>query len=245
MAKVSKNPVKEMPKKESKQSSRSVEEIEADLQLPESSDESGEESSEEAGEASEDSLSDESDEELAGLDDEESIISKSGHSVNKTVESKSISKDGKSKKQQRGIIYIGRIPHGFYEDEMSKYFEQFGPIINLRLSRNKKTGKSKHFGFIEFGSYDVAKIAAETMNNYLLFGHLLKCEVVDSSHEDLFKDANKKFKVIPWGKISKEKNDAPKSKERWGELIEMHENSKLRKQKELKEKGIDFDLASI
>lgn len=244
MAKINSKTVGDAPKKDDKHSARSVEDIEADLQLPESSDESDDGSSKES-EDVDDSLSDESDEDLAGLDEDESIINKTGHSVNKTIESKRTSKDGSGKKQQRGIIYIGRIPHGFYEDEMSKYFEQFGPIINLRLSRNKKTGKSKHYGFIEFGSFEVAKIAAETMNNYLLFGHLLKCEIVESSHEALFKDANKKFKVVPWGKISKEKNDAPKSKERWGELIEMHENSKLRKQEELKTKGIDFDLTSI
>jgi nucleolar protein 15 len=37
-----------------------------------------------------------------------------------------------------GVIYLGRIPHGFYEDEMRGYFSQFGTVTRLRLSRNKK-----------------------------------------------------------------------------------------------------------
>ncbi|KAF9609023.1 hypothetical protein IFM89_012463, partial [Coptis chinensis] len=50
------------------------------------------------------------------------------------------------------VLYIGRIPHGFYETEMREFFKQFGDIKNLRIARSKKTGKSKHFGFIEFVS---------------------------------------------------------------------------------------------
>lgn len=36
-----------------------------------------------------------------------------------------------------GTIYLGRIPHGFHEEEMKSYFSQFGEISRLRLSRNK------------------------------------------------------------------------------------------------------------
>ncbi|CUM65713.1 uncharacterized protein PRCAT00003361001 [Priceomyces carsonii] len=168
----------------------------------------------------------------------------SGHSVNKTV--KRISPQKESTRHKRAIIYIGRIPHGFYEDEMKKYFTQFGNIINLKLSRNKKTGKSKHYGFVEFDDYEVAKIASETMNNYLIFGHLLKCKLVDGSHvhESMF-NLSGKFKVLPWKKISKHRHDKPKSKEQWEGLVKKHEQRKASKLRELKKKGIDFDLAAI
>jgi len=35
---------------------------------------------------------------------------------------------------------VGHIPHGFYEEEMSKYFSQFGTVSRLRLARSKKVG---------------------------------------------------------------------------------------------------------
>ncbi|RKP03188.1 hypothetical protein CXG81DRAFT_9853, partial [Caulochytrium protostelioides] len=97
-----------------------------------------------------------------------------------------------------GTVYLGRIPHGFYEEQMRDYFKQFGEITQLRLSRNKKTGASKHFAFIQFAEAQVAKIVAETMNNYLMFGHLLKCQLIpeDKVHPETWKGANRKFVVM-------------------------------------------------
>lgn len=71
---------------------------------------------------------------------------------------------------------------------MKKYFEQFGDIVNLRISRNRR-GRSRHYGFIEFLAQDVAEIVAETMHNYLLDGRLLQCAVVpmDRRNADTFK----------------------------------------------------------
>ena len=37
-----------------------------------------------------------------------------------------------------GIIYVGHIPHGFYEEEMKRFFSQFGHVKRVKLSRNKK-----------------------------------------------------------------------------------------------------------
>lgn len=75
----------------------------------------------------------------------------------------------KQKLLQRGIIYVGHIPHGFYEEQMRSYFKQFGRVRNVVICRSQKTDKAKGFGFVQFDDHDVAKIAAETMNNYLMF----------------------------------------------------------------------------
>jgi nucleolar protein 15 len=48
-----------------------------------------------------------------------------------------------------------------------------------------KTGASKHYAYIEMSSEPVAEIVADTMNNYLLMGHLLKCHVGVSSSSSL------------------------------------------------------------
>ena len=96
------------------------------------------------------------------------------------------------------VIYLGRIPREFEEEEMRKFFTQFGKIKRLRLSRNKKTGASKHYAFIEFETPEVADIVASTMNNYILFGHKLSCSLMDPNniHPTLWKGANKKF-IVP------------------------------------------------
>ncbi len=100
-------------------------------------------------------------------------------------------------KAKRGYMYIGHIPHGFYEKEMKSYFSQFGKIKRLRLARSKATGKYKGYGFLEFENESVAKIAAETMNNYLMFNKILKCHLIpkDKLHENAFKNSNRLFNV--------------------------------------------------
>lgn len=39
---------------------------------------------------------------------------------------------------KKGTLYLGRIPHGFYEDQMKEYFSQFGDVTRVRLARNRK-----------------------------------------------------------------------------------------------------------
>ncbi|XP_003738982.1 MKI67 FHA domain-interacting nucleolar phosphoprotein-like [Galendromus occidentalis] len=90
--------------------------------------------------------------------------------------------------KERGVIYVGHIPHGFYEDELRKYFSQFGEVTRVRVSRSRKTGGSRGFAFVEFQHDAVAAIAADTMNGYLMFDRLLKVNVVpkEKVHSDMF-----------------------------------------------------------
>merc|ERR1712144_47157 len=119
-------------------------------------------------------------------------------------EEKKLAKIKESEASEKpGVVYIGRIPHGFYENEMRAYFGQFGKILQLRMSRNKKTGAGKHYGWIKFESSVVADIVARTMDNYLMFGHILKVKLIpeEQVNEAWFKGANKRFKKVPWNKM--------------------------------------------
>ena len=40
-----------------------------------------------------------------------------------------------------GAVYLGHIPHGFYENEMRGYFSQFGKVTRLKLFRSKKVSE--------------------------------------------------------------------------------------------------------
>jgi len=82
------------------------------------------------------------------------------------------------KPRRRGVVYISHIPHGFYEKQMQQFFTQFGSVTNLRLGRSRKTGRSRGFAFVEFQYMAVAKIVAETMNNYLMFNKIMKTELI-------------------------------------------------------------------
>ena len=48
--------------------------------------------------------------------------------------------------------------------------------FNICVNALFQTGNSKGFGYVQFLEEEVAKIAAETMNNYLMFEKILKCK---------------------------------------------------------------------
>lgn len=146
-----------------------------------------------------------------------------------------------------GVIYLSRIPHGFYEDQMRAYFSQFGEITRLRMARNKRTGASKHYAYIEFRHEAVARIVAETMHNYLMFGRLLQCHLVpvDKVHPETFVGANRKFKVIPWKKIARDAHNAEETEEK--AQVRKERNLKHIKSVEerCKELGIAWDAKDL
>ncbi|CAG9980593.1 unnamed protein product [Clonostachys byssicola] len=148
---------------------------------------------------------------------------------------------------EAGIIYVGRIPHGFYEHEMKQYFSQFGTVTQIRLSRNKKTGASKHFAFIEFAEASTAEIVAKTMDNYLLFGHILKCKVLpkEQAHDDIFKGANKRFKKVPWNKIAGKNLEKPLSEASWKKKVTKEQNKRNKSAEVLKKIGYTFEAPEI
>ncbi|KAL8651698.1 MAG: hypothetical protein Q9210_003106 [Variospora velana] len=143
-----------------------------------------------------------------------------------------------------GVIYVGRIPHGFYEPQMRAYFSQFGPLLRLRLSRNRTTGASKHYAFLEFASAAVAAIVADTMDNYLMFGHILKVRVVprEQVHEKLWKGAGKRFKRVPWARIEGRKLERGVGREQWVKRVEAERKRREKKgEKAREEMGYAFD----
>ncbi|KAK0116789.1 hypothetical protein ONS96_012639 [Cadophora gregata f. sp. sojae] len=146
-----------------------------------------------------------------------------------------------------GVIYLGRIPHGFYENEMRAYFGQFGKILQLRMSRNKKTGAGKHYGWIKFESAVVADIVARTMDNYLMFGHILKVKLIpdEQVNEDWFKGANKRFKKVPWNKMQGRNLEQGKSEETWNLKVEKETEKREKRSQKLKEIGYEFQAPTL
>ncbi|KAJ5963416.1 uncharacterized protein N7479_003292 [Penicillium vulpinum] len=158
---------------------------------------------------------------------------------------KQLRKDGPP--EEPGTVYIGRIPHGFYEHQMKAYFSQFGDITKLRISRNRLTGRSKHYAFIEFSSTTVAKIVADTMDNYLMYGHIVKCKYVpkEQLHPEIWKGANRRFKVTPWNRIEKKRLARGKTREQWSKSIESEQKKREAKLNKLKALGYELDLPQL
>ncbi|KAH9847514.1 hypothetical protein C2E23DRAFT_787356 [Lenzites betulinus] len=149
--------------------------------------------------------------------------------------------------EDRGAIYLGRLPHGFFEDQMRAYFTQFGTVTRLRLSRNKKTGKSKHYAFIEFDSSSVAAIVAETMDNYLLMGHILTCKLIpkDQVHPELWVGANRKWRAVPRDRVARLAHNKPRTEDETEKAERRLLKRQEQRKRKLEEAGIKYDFEAV
>lgn len=109
----------------------------------------------------------------------------------------------------RGVMYIGHLPHGFYEKAIRGFFSQFGTVLRVRVARSKKTSRAKGYGWVQFANDAVAHIAADTMNGYLLFGRLLDVHLVpaERQHERMWHGANRVWRRIPWRVIERQRHN--------------------------------------
>lgn len=82
-----------------------------------------------------------------------------------------VSKDG----VKLGAVLVRHFPLAFTENAMKKYFTQFGSVKAVKISRSRKTGGVRPYAYVVFYNEKVAKIAAEAMDNYLMFGKLMRC----------------------------------------------------------------------
>ena len=145
---------------------------------------------------------------------------------------------------KKGVVYVGRLPRGFEEKQLRSYFSQFGDVERLRDSRNKKTGNSKHYAFIEFSSREVAEIVVDTMNNYLLDGHLLQMAMIpeDEVNPNLWIGAERKFHRVPTDRIERvRRSRARNEKEREFVNKKLLAREKARR-KRLANLGIEYDF---
>uniref|UniRef100_A0A182MH60 RRM domain-containing protein n=1 Tax=Anopheles culicifacies TaxID=139723 RepID=A0A182MH60_9DIPT len=77
-----------------------------------------------------------------------------------------------------GLIFIKHLPKGFGEEEMREFFSQFGDLERVCVARSKKSQQSRGYGYVHFRFYEVAEIAASAINNYMMFGRVLKATVL-------------------------------------------------------------------
>ncbi|KAK0591449.1 hypothetical protein LWI29_002058 [Acer saccharum] len=145
------------------------------------------------------------------------------------------------------VLYIGRIPHGFYEKEMQAFFSQFGVIKRLRIARNKKTGKSKHFGFIEFQDPEVAEVVADTMQGYLLFEHLLQVHLIlpENVHPKLWKGFNPRFKPVDFVQEERKRQNKERTLMEHKKLVDKILKRDQKRRKRIEAAGIEYECPEI
>jgi nucleolar protein 15 len=110
---------------------------------------------------------------------------------------------------QDAVVYLGHLPHGFYEDQLKSYFSQYGDVLAVKVARSKKTARSKGYAFIQFRYPEVAQIVSDTMNGYLLLGKIIVSHALPANKKNPFTYSTAgQFKFINWKRLYvKQKNE--------------------------------------
>ncbi|HUU17023.1 MAG TPA: RNA-binding protein [Sedimentisphaerales bacterium] len=67
-------------------------------------------------------------------------------------------------------IYVGNLSHQTTEDDLRQAFEVFGQVESVNIIKDRFSGESRGFGFVEIASKEEAQKAIEEMNGKDLMG---------------------------------------------------------------------------
>ena len=70
-------------------------------------------------------------------------------------------------------IYVGGLPYGATEQQLSDLFAQHGAVASARVITDKFTGQSRGFGFVEMSSDEEAQKAIAALNGTQMDGRTL------------------------------------------------------------------------
>ena len=78
-------------------------------------------------------------------------------------------------------IYVGNLPYNTTEDDLKNAFSAHGEVSRASIIKDRDTGKSKGFGFVEMPSQDEASSAIEALNNASFNGRNIKVNAARST----------------------------------------------------------------
>lgn len=71
-------------------------------------------------------------------------------------------------------IYVSNLPFTMKDEDLQATFEQFGSIDSAKVIRDKMSGRSRGFGFVEMPNSDEANTAISNLNGSEVGGRELK-----------------------------------------------------------------------
>ncbi len=71
-------------------------------------------------------------------------------------------------------LYVGGLPYSMGDDELSDAFKEHGTVVSATVIKDRDTGQSKGFGFVEMSSDEEAQAAIKALDNQELSGRRIR-----------------------------------------------------------------------
>ncbi|XP_040836354.1 RNA-binding motif protein, X-linked 2-like [Ochotona curzoniae] len=75
-------------------------------------------------------------------------------------------------------VFLGGLPYALTEGDIVCVFSQYGEIVNIHLVRDKRTGKSKGFGFLCYEDQRSTVLAVDNFNGIKIKGRTIRVDHV-------------------------------------------------------------------
>jgi cold-inducible RNA-binding protein len=73
-------------------------------------------------------------------------------------------------------LFVGGLPFSTTDDELKDAFAAHGTVASATVVRDRESGRSKGFGFVEYESDDEGKKAESALNNSDLGGRTISVQ---------------------------------------------------------------------
>ena len=70
-------------------------------------------------------------------------------------------------------LYVGNLGYGIGDSDLEKLFTTYGSVRSAQVIKDRDTGRSKGFGFVEMGSDQEAQAAITALNGKEIDGRTL------------------------------------------------------------------------
>ncbi|MBX3240482.1 MAG: RNA-binding protein [Chitinophagaceae bacterium] len=74
-------------------------------------------------------------------------------------------------------MYVSNLGFHVQEEDLRQLFESFGEVTSAKVIKDRDSGRSRGFGFVEMSSDDQAHKAMTSLNNKELEGRLMSVSV--------------------------------------------------------------------
>ena len=71
-------------------------------------------------------------------------------------------------------LYVGGLAYSMGDDELSDAFKQFGTVVSASVIKDRDSGQSKGFGFVEMSTAEEAQAAIAGLDNQELNGRRVR-----------------------------------------------------------------------
>lgn len=71
-------------------------------------------------------------------------------------------------------IYVGNLSYKVSDQELQEVFEEFGEVTSAKVIKDRETGRSKGFGFVEMENDEDAQAAIEELDGTEIDGRTVK-----------------------------------------------------------------------